>query len=66
MLKLAAGLNGWKSYLLGAIVFMVGAAEMIGLDVVGEVTTANAFDYIIAGLALITGKSALKKLETPK
>lgn len=55
--------NGMKTYVVGLAMILVGVVEMTGYDLVQSVTTANAFEWIMAGLALMTGRSALKKLE---
>ena len=61
---LAAPLDGWKLYLLGVTVILIGGVELLKIDILEPVTQANALEYILAGWAIIGGKSAIKKLET--
>jgi hypothetical protein len=56
-------LDGYKTYILGAVTVVIGIVELLGIDVIPGVDQAGAFNYILGGLALITGKSAIKKLE---
>ena len=56
-------INGSKTYILGAVTVLIGIAELLGVDVIPGITQSGAFDYILGGLALITGKSALAKIE---
>ena len=56
-------LDGYKTYILGAVTILIGVLELIGIDVVAAVDQTNAFNYILGGFAMITAKSALVKTE---
>lgn len=56
-------IDGKKTYILGALTILIGVAELLGIDVVAGVDQNSAIAYIITGFGLITGKSALSKLE---
>lgn len=58
-------IDGYKSYVIGAIAVLTGIAELIGIDVVGEVTQATAFSHIMAGFAMFAVKSAIAKTAPP-
>jgi len=62
--KLLGLANGNKAYIVGFLMIVIGGLEWAGVDVVANVYRANAVDYILAGLAFMTGRSAMKKLET--
>lgn len=57
-----AFIDGYKSKIGGAIMILIGIAELVGIDVIGDVTQATALSYIMGGWALISVKSAIDKI----
>jgi hypothetical protein len=55
-------LNGYKSYITGGIMIAIGVAELLGIDIVADVTQSSAINYILAGFSLISVKSAIAKV----
>ncbi len=58
-----AFIDGKKSYLLGFAMIVIGLVELVGIDVVPSVDQASAFNYILLGFGVISGKSAISKIE---
>lgn len=56
-------IDGKKVYVGALALILVGVAELMKYDVVPSVTPENAIDTIFAGFLLLSGRSALKKLE---
>ena len=54
-------LSGKKSYITGGIMILIGVAEFVGIDIIPSVTQSDALQYILAGFALISVKSAIAK-----
>lgn len=57
-------IDGYKSYITGGVMIIIGVVELIGIDVIPTVTQADAFNYILAGFSLISVKSAIAKSGT--
>ena len=55
-------IDGNKTYILGAITVLVGVAALVTNTTILGVDPATAFQTIWAGVALITGRSAISKL----
>lgn len=55
-------LDGYKSYITGGVMILIGAVEFLGIDIIPSVTQVDAFQYIMAGFALISVKSAIAKV----
>lgn len=58
--------DGWKAKALGALWAAISAAELVGVDVVADITPENAFTNLMLGLGVVAGRSAMKKLEPPQ
>jgi hypothetical protein len=56
-------LDGYKTYIVAAIVVAIGLAEgLFGLDIPGIDVGANWMDYVLSGLGLGSVRSALGKI----
>ncbi len=58
-------LDGKKSYIVGVLMIAIGVVELVGIDVVADVTQGSAINYILAGFSMISIKSAISKTEPP-
>lgn len=61
MKKVRDWLKGKKSYILAAIGVLTGVAELVGIDVVPEVTQDNALQYIWASLGFASLRAGVTK-----
>jgi hypothetical protein len=53
-------LEGYKTYIIGIIMILTGAAELIGFDVAPNVDPMSAWQYIMNGLAFMSLRAAVK------
>lgn len=53
-------LSGYKTYIIGGIMALTGAVELIGWDVVPNVDQSTAWQYIMNGLAFMSLRAAVK------
>jgi hypothetical protein len=53
-------LQGYKTYVIGIIMILTGAAELIGWDVAPNVDVTSAWQYIMNGLAFMSLRAAVK------
>lgn len=56
-------LNGYKTYIAGAVGVAIGVAELIGIDVVPNVDQESALNAIYVGVLVIFGRHAVAKGE---
>ena len=56
-------IDGFKSYALGVVLIVIGALELIGVDVVPNIDQSNAWTAgILAGWGVIAARSAVAKI----